>query len=115
MGDHSQDPNTKAAAIAFRYNVLSTIDHILESMFAQSCVKNLKLQILSGDDLNAGNKEQETALHIAAKSGLMTAVENLIELKADCNIKNSRGLTASAVAKEYGYTEIERKLKDQET
>ena len=106
----SQDLHTKTAAFAFRFNVLCTMDNILESMFAKSCVESLKVQIFSGCDLNAANKDQDTALHIAAEHGLMSAVIKMVELNADSGKKNCSGLTAFDLAIRHGYKEVATKL-----
>jgi len=113
-GDFSEELHKKAAAFAFRFNVLCTIEGILESMFAQSCVEDLKAKILSGFDVDAVNKDHDTALHIAVQRSSKSAVEQLMMMNADSKIVNSNGLTAFELAKSLGFEDIAAKIQELE-
>jgi ankyrin repeat protein len=62
----------------------------------------VKLALASGIDINAANREGETALHGAAYFGVDPVVQFLVDHGAAVNARNRLGLTPTTVAQGYG-------------
>jgi hypothetical protein len=106
LSERSMDKNS--GAVATRLNILGTLNKLLLSIVAgtvdgdnqtvdQNSIFNtalhskLKTSIYEGRDINAQNRAQCTALHIAAKNGHVRALQALIHAKADVNMLNQDG------------------------
>ena len=61
-------------------------------------------------DINAKNKDGETALMLASSEGHLEIVKLLIEKGADVNVKNEDGKTALTLASRYGHLEVVKYL-----
>ena len=61
------------------------------------CTVNIK-----GDNIRAQSKDEDTALHLAARAGDVMAVQTLLENGADANAKNINGDTALHLAARAG-------------
>jgi ankyrin repeat protein len=95
----------KAAAYAYRCNILITADSILGSYFAdKDALRQKMLQEIGEDDrgdINAKNLVGDTPLHIAARQeNSADTLKFLLREKADVDIRNGDNKTAFELAKE---------------
>lgn len=73
-------------------------------------IKNLKLEIEKGVDINIKDKYGNTALMWVSWEGYTNCIKILIDAGADINIQNKYGNTALKYAYWYGHTEIVKLL-----
>jgi len=72
------------------------------SITADEALAATKFALAQGIDINAQNKEGETALHGAAYFGADPVVQFLVDHGANVNARNRLGLTPRTVAQGYG-------------
>ena len=66
-------------------------------------MRQLTRLIDNGVDANVRDYDQRTALHIAARRGLLTVVEYLISLKAEINVVDRWGTLQADTAACWGW------------
>jgi hypothetical protein len=67
----------------------------------------VKKYLASGSDVNQQDVRGYTALIVAARAGFMEIVELLLENRADPRLLDREGISASAHARNLGYSDIE--------
>jgi ankyrin repeat protein len=75
-------------------------------------LRNLKVLLQNGADVNAKNNRGRSALHYAARTGLESVNKLLLEAGANPNAKDNDGKGPVDMAKESGYDDVVAILKD---
>ena len=60
----------------------------------------------AGAEKNAARYDGSTALHLAAMGGNLEMTQQLVALEVDVARENNSGVTAAALARQYGNTEV---------
>jgi ankyrin repeat protein len=81
-----------------RYLTPAEIAAKVESDEERVTLETAKLALALGSDVNAVNRNGDSALHLAATQGLVTVVQFLADFGAALDVKNKRGLTPLGAA-----------------
>lgn len=103
--DTSKEQKEKADSSVMQQNMVDAIN--------SKDVEQLKKLIDEGADINAVNKDGETALHLATRVAQSSSVvQMLLDAGADVNAKNNNGSTALMLAADYSGNETVKVLLD---
>ncbi len=102
--EYGADPLTTAADGTTALMAAAGFEQTLgiSSITAAEALEAVKVALAQGIDVNAKNKEGETALHGAAYFGADPVVQFLVDHGASVNARNRLGLTPRTVAQGYG-------------
>jgi ankyrin repeat protein len=78
---------------------------ISDKIFYRDEIENLKKAIQRGFDINSKNKDEQTALMLAAKIGHKEVIKILCDAGAYVDLEDKNGLTALHIASKHGSVE----------
>jgi ankyrin repeat protein len=106
------DASTKCQVFERGESVMRVLGLALDESMADKQKRNTLQLIISGSDINAVNKDLQTALHVAAERGHMLSVQTLLELNADVDSRDSMQRSALHYAAHQGHTKVVKALLD---
>ena len=86
--------------------IKETLSPLLKYAALGNVVDAIKNRIAKGDSIDGQDRDGFTSLMYASKKGNLEAVETLISLNANLDLKNNKNQTAEDIAREFGFQEI---------
>ena len=86
--------------------IKETLSPLLKYATLGNVVDAIKNRIAKGDSIDGQDKDGFTSLMYASRKGNLEAVNVLVSLNANLDLKNNNNQTAEDIAREFGFQEI---------